>query len=129
MLDASAAAVREVVSVLDNLGAEDMDLVEWGSAAAPRSSAAPRPGGPRDRRVARRRGRQRGHVRSRRDVLEREADRLGALAVRGDVTSPRDLRAARRADADAFGGVDVLVNNSGGPPRTSALDITDDAVE
>ena len=27
----------------------------------------------------------------RRDVLEREADRLGALAVRGDVSVPADL--------------------------------------
>ena len=27
----------------------------------------------------------------RRDLLEREADRLGALAVRGDVTVPGDL--------------------------------------
>ena len=30
----------------------------------------------------------------RRDVLEREADRIGALAVRGDVTLPRDLERA-----------------------------------
>ena len=30
----------------------------------------------------------------RRDVLQREADRIGALAVRGDVTNPRDLEAA-----------------------------------
>ena len=29
----------------------------------------------------------------RRDVLEREAERIGALAVRGDVTNPRDLEA------------------------------------
>jgi 3-oxoacyl-[acyl-carrier protein] reductase len=28
----------------------------------------------------------------RRDVLEREADRLGALAVQGDVTDPRALQ-------------------------------------
>ena len=32
----------------------------------------------------------------RRDVLEREADRIGALAVRGDVTLPQDTRARRR---------------------------------
>ena len=29
----------------------------------------------------------------RRDLLEREADRIGALAVRGDVTNPRHLDA------------------------------------
>src|SRR3954449_3809440 len=28
----------------------------------------------------------------RRDLLQREADRLGALAVRGDVTNPADLK-------------------------------------
>ena len=40
----------------------------------------------------------------RRDVLEREADRIGALAVRGDVTNPRDLAAVVRPNVEAFGG-------------------------
>ncbi|HEV8687204.1 MAG TPA: SDR family oxidoreductase [Gaiellaceae bacterium] len=65
----------------------------------------------------------------RREPLEREADRLGALAVRGDVTNPRDLQRLVETTVDAFGGVDVLVNNSGGPPRARAVDLTDDAVE
>jgi 3-oxoacyl-[acyl-carrier protein] reductase len=65
----------------------------------------------------------------RRDQLEREADRLGALAVRGDVTNVADLQRLVELTIDAFGGIDVLVNNSGGPPRTSALELTDDAVE
>jgi 3-oxoacyl-[acyl-carrier protein] reductase len=30
---------------------------------------------------------------------------------------------------EAFGGIDILVNNSGGPPRTSAVDVDDGAVE
>src|SRR6266850_3244261 len=60
----------------------------------------------------------------RRDPLEREADRLGALAVRGDVTNPRDLQRLVERTIDAFGGVDVLVNNSGGPPRARAVDLT-----
>ena len=34
----------------------------------------------------------------RRDLLEREAERIGALAVRGDLTVPKDLAAARRHD-------------------------------
>jgi 3-oxoacyl-[acyl-carrier protein] reductase len=59
----------------------------------------------------------------RRDVLEREADRLGALAVRGDVTNPRDLAKLVERTVHAFGGIDVLVNNSGGPPRGSALEL------
>jgi 3-oxoacyl-[acyl-carrier protein] reductase len=65
----------------------------------------------------------------RREPLEREADRLGALAVRGDVTNPRDLQRLVEHTINAFGGVDVLVNNSGGPPRARAVDLTDDAVE
>src|ERR671928_1223251 len=55
-----------------------------------------------------------------RDALEREAERLGALAVRGDVTSPRDLERAVERTLQAFGGVDILVNNSGGPPPPPA---------
>jgi 3-oxoacyl-[acyl-carrier protein] reductase len=59
----------------------------------------------------------------RRDLLEREAERLGALAVRGDVRDPNDLERLVERTVQAFGGIDVLVNNSGGPPRTSALEI------
>src|SRR3990170_6669461 len=53
----------------------------------------------------------------RRDVLEREAERLGALAVRGDLTNPRHLEALVEQALAAFGGIDVLVCNGGGPPR------------
>ena len=43
----------------------------------------------------------------RRDALEREAERLGALAVRGDVTSPRDLGQLVDRTLTAFGGIDI----------------------
>jgi 3-oxoacyl-[acyl-carrier protein] reductase len=65
----------------------------------------------------------------RRELLEREADRLGALAVRGDVTNPRDLERLVDQTLAAFGGIDVLVNNGGGPPRGTALDVDADALE
>jgi 3-oxoacyl-[acyl-carrier protein] reductase len=65
----------------------------------------------------------------RRDVLEREAERIGALAVRGDVTHPRDLKALVAKTLEAFGSIDVLVNNSGGPPRGPALELTDESLE
>ncbi len=65
----------------------------------------------------------------RRDVLEREAERLGALAVRGDLTVPHDLAHLVEATVDAFGGVDVLVNNGGGPPAGPAAGLDDEAVE
>jgi 3-oxoacyl-[acyl-carrier protein] reductase len=65
----------------------------------------------------------------RRDLLEREADRIGGLAVRGDVTVPRDLERAVEQTVAAFGGLDVLVLNSGGPPPGTALDVTPEALE
>ena len=65
----------------------------------------------------------------RRDALEREADRLGALAVRGDVTVPHDLERLVEQTVEAFGGVDVVVHNSGGPPRTSALEMNEENIE
>jgi 3-oxoacyl-[acyl-carrier protein] reductase len=65
----------------------------------------------------------------RRKVLAAEAERLGALAVQGDVTNPRDCERLVGRAVDAFGGVDVLVNNSGGPPRGTALEVDDESLE
>lgn len=65
----------------------------------------------------------------RRDLLEREAGRIGGLAVRGDVTVPRDLERAVEQTVAAFGGIDVLVLNSGGPPPGTALDVTPESLE
>lgn len=65
----------------------------------------------------------------RRDLLQREAERIGALAVRGDVTVPRDLERAVEQTLAAFGGIDILVWNSGGPPSGTALDVTPESVE
>jgi 3-oxoacyl-[acyl-carrier protein] reductase len=65
----------------------------------------------------------------RRDLLEREADRIGALAVRGDLRDPSHLARLVERTVDAFGGIDILVNNGGGPPRGSALEATDEDVE
>ena len=65
----------------------------------------------------------------RRDVLEREAERIGALAVRGDVRDPRDLENLVDRTIEAFGGIDILVNNSGGPSRGPALEADATALE
>jgi 3-oxoacyl-[acyl-carrier protein] reductase len=65
----------------------------------------------------------------RRELLSRHAERLGALAVRGDVRSPPDLQKLVDRTVTAFGGVDILVNNSGGPPRGRAVELVDDAIE
>jgi 3-oxoacyl-[acyl-carrier protein] reductase len=65
----------------------------------------------------------------RREQLEREAERLGALAVRGDVTVPADLERLVERTLAAFGGIDVLVNNSGGPPPGPAAGLDPSALE
>jgi 3-oxoacyl-[acyl-carrier protein] reductase len=65
----------------------------------------------------------------RRDELERQADRIGALAVRGDVTLPQDTERAVAKTIEAFGALDILVWNSGGPTPGGATDVTPDAVE
>jgi 3-oxoacyl-[acyl-carrier protein] reductase len=65
----------------------------------------------------------------RRKVLGVEAERLGALPVQGDLTNPQDCERLVERTVDAFGGVDILVNNSGGPPRGSALEIDDESLE
>jgi 3-oxoacyl-[acyl-carrier protein] reductase len=65
----------------------------------------------------------------RRDLLGREADRIGALAVRGDVRSPRDLETVVERTIEAFGGIDILVWNGGGPPPETALETTPQALE
>ena len=65
----------------------------------------------------------------RQDVLEREAARVGGVPVTGDITSADDLAQLVSTAVERFGGIDVVVLNSGGPPRTKALDATDEQVE
>jgi 3-oxoacyl-[acyl-carrier protein] reductase len=65
----------------------------------------------------------------RRELLHREADRIGALPVRGDLTNPLDLERLVEKTVEAFGGIDILVNNGGGPPRGPAVDLSDEDVE
>jgi len=65
----------------------------------------------------------------RRDELTREADRLGGLAVRGDLTNPKDIARLVEKTIEAFGAIDILVNNGGGPPRGPALEVTAESLE
>jgi 3-oxoacyl-[acyl-carrier protein] reductase len=65
----------------------------------------------------------------RREQLERDADRIGALAVRGDVTNATDLERLVSLTLEAFGGIDILVWNSGGPPAGKAAELGDDQLE
>jgi 3-oxoacyl-[acyl-carrier protein] reductase len=63
------------------------------------------------------------------EVLEREAGRIGGRAVVGDVREPADLERAVRTAVDEFGGLDILVPNSGGPPPARATELTPELVQ
>jgi 3-oxoacyl-[acyl-carrier protein] reductase len=65
----------------------------------------------------------------RRDTLQRESERIGALGVRGDVALPGDLERLVTTTLEAFGGIDILVWNSGGPPAGKAVEIDDERLE
>ena len=64
------------------------------------------------------------------DVVEREAARLGdrSLGVAGDLTRTEDLERLVAATLDAFGAIDVLVLNGGGPPPGTAAGLTAESV-
>ena len=44
------------------------------------------------------------------------------------MTSAGDLERVVEATVDAYGGIDILVNNSGGPPRATATELDADSV-
>ena len=65
----------------------------------------------------------------RRDLLAARGrpDRRARRPRRPDV--PNDLERLVETTVDAFGGIDVLVNNGGGPPPGPAAGVTDEAIE
>jgi 3-oxoacyl-[acyl-carrier protein] reductase len=63
------------------------------------------------------------------EQLEEHAARLGGVAVVGDVREDADLERAVSAAIEGFGGLDVLVWNSGGPPPGTAEDADDASLE
>jgi 3-oxoacyl-[acyl-carrier protein] reductase len=56
----------------------------------------------------------------------RRETRAEVLAVPADLTNAEDIESVVRATVERFGGVDVLVNNSGGPAPGKFADLTDD---
>ena len=50
------------------------------------------------------------------EVVEREAARIGAVGVAGDLTVAADLERLVATTVEAFGGIDVVVLHGGGPP-------------
>jgi 3-oxoacyl-[acyl-carrier protein] reductase len=64
-----------------------------------------------------------------RKALEEQAERIGGLAVRGDVRNLEDLTRLVDTTVEAFGGIDIVLNNSGGPPPGTAAELDDEAIE
>jgi 3-oxoacyl-[acyl-carrier protein] reductase len=58
------------------------------------------------------------------EKLEAQAARIGGLAIVGDVREPADIERAVRATVEAYGGLDIIVANGGGPPTSRASDLT-----
>ena len=65
----------------------------------------------------------------RREQLEEQAARIGAVAVVGDVTKREDTEHALSETVERFGGLDILVWNHGGPPPGTGTDVTPELVE
>ena len=56
----------------------------------------------------------------------RDASGTDVLAFAGDLDKPDTIRALIAATVERFGRLDILVNNSGGPPLAKALSATDE---
>ena len=63
------------------------------------------------------------------ETIEAAAARIGpgVLASEADVSKPQTVEAWHRATVERFGGVDMLVTNSGGPPAGPASNFDDAA--
>jgi 3-oxoacyl-[acyl-carrier protein] reductase len=70
---------------------------------------------------------------ARSEAVEQAADEIAhatgaeVLALRADMTQPDEIERVIHATVDRWGGLDILVTNSGGPPAKpfTALDLTD----
>jgi 3-oxoacyl-[acyl-carrier protein] reductase len=63
------------------------------------------------------------------EELEAHAARLGGVAVTGDVREDSHLERAVSTAVERFGGLDILIWNSGGPPPGTAQDVDDSSLE
>ena len=66
---------------------------------------------------------KRRHVRAPARRARARGARIGAVPVVGDVRKPDDIARAVDTAVEKFGGIDILVPNSGGPPGAKAVEI------
>jgi len=72
-----------------------------------------------------------GRTLSKCEAVAAEIADLGgtAVAIACDVGAREQVDAAVEATVRAFGGIDILVNNSGGPPRGPAHELDEESIE
>ncbi|GAB4236728.1 MAG: SDR family oxidoreductase [Ekhidna sp.] len=63
---------------------------------------------------------------SRSSEIHELADRLGGIAVQGSTDSAEDLKRLVDATLETYGQIDVVVNNTGHPPKGALLELTDE---
>jgi len=63
---------------------------------------------------------------SRGEEVLQVAQSLGGIAIRGSVDQPEDLKALVEKAMTDYGRIDVVVNNTGHPPKGSLLELTDE---
>jgi NAD(P)-dependent dehydrogenase (short-subunit alcohol dehydrogenase family) len=71
---------------------------------------------------------QRGYdivLMSRSDAVLELADKLQGKGMKGDVTNPADLERVVSGAYQRFGRIDVVINNTGHPPKGDLLEISD----
>ena len=112
--------------------AREVPCPPWTSASktAPRSSAAPPPGwASRSPRRWRPRARTSPCSRAGATCSSRRPSGSARSRCAATCTNPADLKRLVDRTLKAFGGIDILVNNGGGPPRGALADATDEAIE
>lgn len=65
-------------------------------------------------------------IMARSEEIEETAGEIGAVAVRGSLTEPDDLRRLVNTAMDAHGRIDVVINNGGHSATGPLLDLTDE---
>ncbi len=57
--------------------------------------------------------------------LNKAAEDMGAIAICGDLSNPQDLTKILDEAQEKLAGIDILVANTGGPPKASFIDTTE----
>lgn len=65
-------------------------------------------------------------VLSRSTEIHELADRIGGIAVQGSTDNQEDLQRLVDATMETYGQIDVVVNNTGHPPKGELLELTDE---